>query len=328
MDIIKPPKLNIGDTIGIVATSFPFPTDLTSQYYREYLKAVQTLHDLGFNTKESNNLKKIKWWFAGTPQERADDINAMYADPEVKAIIVHDGGESAAAVLDYLDYDLIRNNPKPFIGFSDISSIHFAMFAQTGLIGLQGPLLTYSLGKIWNEYLPEKVTDGLDLFKEVLTSTAPIGKIKPLTKWENWRSGLATGMLFGGNLSRIASFVGTKYFPTLNDIRGSILFWEIDNTSAYRIETCLLQLKYAGILDVISGMLIGKLPDIKKTGWDGIEEPSLHELIMYVLKDTTFPILAEVDFGHKTVAIPMPIGINAQINCEKLELKFLESIVL
>lgn len=252
----------------------------------------------------------------------------MFKDPNIKAIIVHEGGQSAIAILEHIDYEIIKQNPKPFIGFSDITNIHLAMLTQTGLIGFQGPLSTYSLGKIWEKYLPEKRQEGLNLFNKVLTSEKPLGKITPLTKWGNWRNGTAQGMLFGGNLSMMSSLIGTKYFPKLEDLKGCILFWESDNTDSYRLERGLLQLKYAGILDVISGMIIGKLPDIRKTGWEGIEEPSLHDLIMTVLKGTSFPILAEVDFGHKTVAIPMPIGINVNMDTSSNYLNFTESAVI
>ncbi len=112
------------------------------------------------------------------------------------------------------------------------------------------------------------------------------------------------------------------------DLQGCVLFWEIDNTQSYNIEKGLYQLKYAGILDVISGMLIGKLPDIKRTAWKDFEEPQPKEIVMEVLKDFKFPIIGEVDFGHKTVAIPMPIGIQAKMNAQELQLEFLEGAVI
>ena len=325
MNIIKPPKLSRGDTIGIVATSFPYPASTNDQYYQEYQRGIQTLFDLGFKVKEGRNIKKTKWWFAGIPEERASDINEMYGDPEIKAVIVHEGGQSAIATLEHIDYSLVKQNPKPFIGFSDITNIHLAMFAQAGLIGFQGPLSTYSFGKVWDKYLPEKKKEGLDLFNKVLTISEPLGEIIPLTKWQCWQGGIGQGMLFGGNLSMMASLVGTKYFPSIDTLKGCLLFWEIDNTDSYRLERSLLQLKYAGLLDVISGMIIGKLPDIRKTGWEGIEEPALHDLIMTVLNGPKYPILAGVDFGHKTVAIPMPIGIKAEMDSDRLYLNFLES---
>lgn len=325
MNIIKPPSLKQGDTIGIVATSFPYPENNSGEYFQEYKHGINILEDLGFLVKEGKNIKKRKWWFAGTSEERAADINDMYND-DIKAIIVHEGGQSAIAVLEHLDYSVIQSNPKPFIGFSDITNIQIAMFSKTGLIGFQGPLLTYSLGKVWQNYLPDKVESGLDIFYRALTTNKSLGKINPLTKWQCWNEGSAEGMLFGGNLSILSSLIGTQYFPSRNDLEGSILFWEIDNTDSYRIERGLYQLKYSGILDQISGMIIGKLPDIRKTGWEGIEEPRIKEIVMSVLDNPKFPILAEVDFGHKTVAIPMPIGIKVRIDSTNLRLEFLESI--
>lgn len=327
INLIRPPKLQKGDTIGIVATSFPFPTNETCDYFLQYKKGVQELEGMGFKVKEGKNLRKVKWWFAGTPEERAEDINSMFADSEVQAVIVHDGGQSAITVLERIDYGLVKANPKPFIGFSDITNIHCALFTKVGLVGFHGALLTYSLGRVWGEYLPDKKEVGKTLLFNALTSTNALGKIQPLTKWECWREGNTSGQLFGGNLSMLASLVGTEYFPKLDDLKDCILFWEIDNNPSYRIEKGLYQLKYAGILNVISGMLVGKLPDIKRTAWEGFEEPTPKQITMEVLKDYNFPIIGEVDFGHKTVDIPMPIGIEVKLNAQNLELEFLESAV-
>lgn len=331
LPVVKPPKLQKGDTIGIVATSYPFPSpaDESNSYYNEYKKGLEELESMGFITKEGKNLRKSKWWMAGTPQQRAEDINSMFADPQVKAIIVHEGGQSAVSVLEHLDYELIRHNPKPFIGFSDITNLHLAMFAKAGLVGFQGPLLTYSLGRVWEQFLPEKKEEGKQLLFRALTSLEPLGNIAPLTSWETWRGGRATGKLFGGNGSYLAGLTGTKYFPELEDLQGSILFWEVDNSGSFNIEKWLYQLKYSGLLNVISGMLIGKLPDIKKTAtWQGVSEPSPKEIIMEVLKDTSFPVIGEFDFGHKTVTIPMLIGLEATMDADTLDFTMLESGVV
>ena len=189
--IIKPPKLSRGDTIGVVATSFPFPfpADEFNDYYLQYRKGITELEIMGFKTKEGKNLRKVKWWHAGTPEERAEDINSMYSDPEVKAIIVHDGGQSAIAVLEHIDYEQVKANPKPFLGFSDITNIHSALYTKTGLVGFHSALLTYSLGRVWEQYLPSKKGTGKTLLLNVLTSTEPLGRMQPLTKWECWRKG-------------------------------------------------------------------------------------------------------------------------------------------
>jgi muramoyltetrapeptide carboxypeptidase len=178
LNILKPNALKPGDVIGIVATSypFPFPEEESNGYFCEYRKGVGQLERFGFQTKESKNLRKKNWWCAGTALERAVDINEMFADPTVKAIIVHDGGESAIGILDYIDYELISKNPKPFIGFSDITNIHSALFTKIGLIGFHGPLLTYSFGRMWEQFLPDKVAEGKKILFKDLTSVQPLGR--------------------------------------------------------------------------------------------------------------------------------------------------------
>lgn len=330
MDIVKPAKLNIGDAIGIVSTSFPFPTDKQSSYYQKYLSGVKELEKMGFVVKEANNLGKTHWWTGGTPQEKADDINALFADPNIKAIISHDGGQGAYSVLPYLNYEVIAKNPKPFIGFSDVTNILVALYTRTGLVGFHMGLLTYELGGYWQERVPSQKDLGARYFRDILTTTNPIGNISPITEWQTWREGSASGKLFGGNLSMLASLVGTKYFPMLDDLRGNILFWEIDNVQSYRIERGLLQLKYAGVLDVISGMMIGKLVDIKPSIYEpmGQIEPTPQEIVMETLKDTSFPILSDVDFGHKMINLPMPIGINAVMDATAKKLELNEAAVI
>lgn len=326
--LLKPPKLNSGDTIGLIAPSFPFPDVGPHDYYDWYLKGKAEIESMGFKIKESKNLRKKKWWFAGTAAERADDINSMFADPEVKAIIAHDGGFSAIAILELLDYELIKQNPKPLLGFSDITNLHSALYTKTGLVGFHTELLNYSLGRIWNVAKPEHKEYSKKLLLHSLTNTKPLGIIPVATTWECWREGVAEGRLFGGALTLLCSLIGSKYFPKPEEFKNTILFFEMDDGPTYRLERCLYQLKYAGILDNISGMIIGKLHNITPTGWEGMERPGLKEIVTETLKDFSFPILAEVDFGHESVNIPMLIGVKSKINAGKLEFTQIEAGVV
>ncbi len=328
MKTLKPFALKEGDTIGVVAPAYPFPSNNEPEYYESYNKGRSELEKMGFKIKESKNLKAVEWWRAGTPQQRAEDINVMYRDPEVKAIIAHDGGNDCISLLEYLDYDLIANNPKPFIGFSNITNIHSAIYTKVGLVGFHMGLLTYELGNYWqvaDEQVKEK---GFNYFHKVISDTEQLGTIEPLTKWETWREGNAQGKLFGGNLSMLDSLVGTPYFPDIEDLRSSIFFWELDNSPSYRIERALTHLKYIGLFDVISGMLIGKLVDMKDTAQGGLIEPTHKEIVLSVLSDYSFPILANMDFGHKMVQIPMIVGLNVSMNANDKSFKYLESAVL
>ncbi|MDY0097472.1 MAG: LD-carboxypeptidase [Candidatus Dojkabacteria bacterium] len=328
MKTIKPFALRNGDTIGVVAPAYPFPSNDQQEYFQSYLKGKTEIERMGFKIKESVNLKAREWWRAGTPKQRADDINSMYNDPEIKAIIAHDGGNDCISILEYFDYDLIAKNPKPFIGFSNITNIHSALYTKIGLVGFHMGLLTYELGNYW-QISDEKIKNkGANYFKQVLTNTELLEQIEPLTEWETWKEGQTQGKLFGGNLSMLDSLIGTPYFPKLEDLQGCIFFWEIDNSPSYRIERVLTHLKYLGLFDVISGMIVGKLVDIKDTAQGDLVEPTHKEIVLSILKDYSFPILAEVDFGHKMVQIPMLIGLETSVDATNKKFKYLESAVL
>ncbi len=308
MNIVKPPRLNIGDTIGIVASSLP----VLPSFRENYERGKKVIYDLGFKIKEGKTIGKMKWWMAGTPNEVAEDINSMFADKNIKAIMAQTGGYSAISVLEYLDYELITHNPKPFIGMSDMTAYHLAILAKTGMVGFHMDDLSNFTG---------------EFFLKFLTNSNVPGIIKPLSEWEEWKKGESSGQLIGGLLHLLSTQIGTPYFPSKETFNGSILFWEEVGEERYNIARFLYQLKYAGILDKISGMLIGKIKYIKPIRDKEVVEPDTREMILEILKDYDFPIMANMDFGHFTINIPMPIGIKVSFDTDKLELKFLEGAV-
>lgn len=323
MKIIKPPKLSKGDTIGIVASSLP----VLASHKIQYEKGKKLIEEMGLKIKEGKTIGKTRWWMSGTPKEVADDINSMFADKNVKAIIAHTGGYSAISVLEYLDYKLITNNPKPFIGMSDMTAYHLAIFAKTGMVGFHMDDLSYGFGRQLKEGQESWPKLDQEFFLKFLTNVRAPGIIKPVTSWEEWKKGKAEGHLIGGILQRILSLAGTNYFPPLNLFDGSILFWEEIGKDLSEIYQYLYQLKHMGILDRISGMLIGKIKFIKPLREKEINTPQIKEMILEILKDYDFPIMANLDFGHFTVNIPMPIGIKVSFDTTKKELKFLEGAV-
>lgn len=324
MKLIKPPKLSLGDTIGIVASSLP----VLPSFKESYERGKKVIYDLGFKVKEGKTIGKTKWWMAGTPKEVAEDINNMFADRSVKAIIAQTGGYSAMSVLGHLDYELIKKNPKPFIGMSDMTSYHLAIFSKVGMVGFHMDDVSFGLGNERN--VKDKKLDKFDreMFIKFLTKAEAPGVIKPLTEWEQWKKGKTSGHLIGGILQLVAAGVGTKYFPKPEDFKGAIIFWEEVGESLYTISRDLYKLKYYGVLDKISGMLIGKIKYIKPIRDQEVDEPSAKEMILDILKDYKFPIMANLDFGHFTVNIPMPIGIKVSFDTSKSELKFLEGAVV
>lgn len=306
--IIKPSKLNTGDTIGIVASSLP----VLPSFRKNYQQGKEKILEMGFKIKEGETIGKTRWWMAGTPKMVAEDINSMFADKSVKAIMAQTGGYSASSILEYLDYELITCNPKPFIGMSDVTNFHMAFLTKCNQVGF---------------HMDDVLHFNKEFFLKFLTEDKPVGKIKPLTNWEQWREGQALGHLIGGNLHLLTNLIGTPYFPKLEVFEGAILFWEEVGEPLHNIARYLTHLKYAGVLEKISGMLIGKITYIKAMREKEIHVPDSKELILEILEDYDFPIMANMDFGHFTINIPMPNGIKVSFDTTKKELNFLESAV-
>ncbi|OGE18582.1 hypothetical protein A3J19_01300 [Candidatus Daviesbacteria bacterium RIFCSPLOWO2_02_FULL_41_8] len=327
MKIIKPAKLNIGDTIGIVASSLPVLPSHLDQFER----GKKLIEEMGFKLKEGKTIGQKRWWMAGFAEEVAADLNAMFADPEVKAIIAHTGGYSAISVIEHLDYELIAKNPKPFIGMSDMTIYHLAILAKTAMVGFHMDDLSYGFGRDIKEGMENWPKLNQELFLKFLTKSKAPGIIKPIAEWEEWKKGRAEGRLMGGILERISTLAGTKYFPTEDLWNGSILFWEEIGRDLSEMYQYLHQLKNMGIFDRINGMLIGKIKyqkPLRQTTRGEIIEPTLEEMVLDILKDYKFPIMSNLDFGHFTVNIPMPLGIKVSFDTGKKELNFLESAVI
>lgn len=323
MHITKPPKLDIGDTIGIVAPSLPVLPSFTENYE----KGKRVISDLGFKIKEGKTIRKVKWWMAGTPKEVAADINSMFANSNIKAIMSQTGGYSAISVLEHLDYKLITNHPKPFIGMSDMTAYHLAIFTKTGNVGFHMDDVTFGFGGIKPEEESLLERDK-EFFLKFLTQVEAPGVINPLTDWEEWKKGKAKGHLIGGNLHLMCQLAGTEYFPPKEYFDGAVLYFEEVGEQLYNMVRYLTQLKYLGVFERISGLLIGKITYLKPAREKEIVEPTLQEMVLDILKEYKFPIMANLDFGHFTINIPMPVGIKVSFDTSKKELNFLESAVI
>ena len=306
MKLVKPPRLSKGDTIGIIAPSYPiFP------FQREYHLGVKNLKKLGFKVKEGKTVKlQHREYMAGTDIERAEDINSMFADKEVKAIVCALGGQVAIRTLRYLDFGLIKANPKIFSGMSDVTTYHAAFLAKTGLSGLHQSDVVFGFGADMNSI---ETKYEINLFLEVTRNAKPLGLLPALTKWEVWREGRAEGRLFGGNIPSLQVLVGTPYFPKLDE--DIIFFWECTAKPLDKIDQDLTQFREIGLFDMTKGMLIGKI-----RGEEGnIVKDMVNEVKNVVLDLTSefdFPIVASMDFGHYTPNLPLPMWLKANLNTE------------
>jgi muramoyltetrapeptide carboxypeptidase len=297
-------------------------------YEPDLEQAVVVLERMGFRVRRAPLLEagRHRWWSAARPVEIAEELNALLRDPEVRAIIAHDGGQTALGYLDLIDFEAITADPKPILGFSDISLLHLVLHARTGLVGFHTDLATPGLGGHWQRATAVRRAELEELYSTLLTGTEPIGALPATPTWECWRAGRTEGRLIGGVINRIVLNQATSYALPLEWFDGAVLFWEEAGGLAAYVWSYLQVLRHAGILDRISGMVVG-IPD----GIDGLDSPdaspTLREIVLDVLGDRDIPVLGNVEFGHAGPNLPMPVGIRVALDAQQRTLSLLEPAV-
>lgn len=301
---IKPQKLNHGATIGLIAPSHY----IDAKRLQNIEKRLYILKKHGFHVHLGKSIFLRYYNSAGKPEERASDLNSMFADRKIKAIFCAIGGNSSNQILPYIDYKLIKNNPKILLGFSDITNLLFAIHCKTSLVTFHGPCFN-DFYKLTNE-AEYFLSDLLSLTKSLPGYPGGMKIIK---------HGTAKGKLLGGNLFIINSLLATNYLPNFNR---AILFWEEIIERAADIEFQLYQLKLSGVLNKISGMIIGHIP-YNKSG-----RPFL-DIILELTTGLKFPIIKVNYFGHGLNNFyTMPVGINAFIDTGLRQFKLAEAAVI
>jgi muramoyltetrapeptide carboxypeptidase len=302
---IKPKALMAGDTLGLVAPASPI---YQSPDFEEMLVNLQKL---GFNLKLGEHVRKQRGYLAGTDEQRATDLMNMFRDSEVDGIMCIRGGWGCNRILPLLDFDVFRNNPKVFCGFSDITSLHMAMYEKSDLITFHGPV-----GKSdWNEFT-------INAFKKITHEGANIVFQTPSELDETFTvtQGIAKGNMLGGNLSVLVSMIGSGYVPSF---KNAILFLEDVGESVYRIDRMLTQLKLAGILDELNGFVFGKCTDCDA----GNNSLTLQEVLDDHIKPLEIPAFYGAMISHEDYNITLPLGIEASIDADKKTIKVLNSAV-
>ena len=289
------------------------------------------LERMGFRVRRAPLLEagRHRWWSAATPAEIAREFNALLRDPEVRAIIAHDGGQTVLGYLDLIDVEAITADPKPILGYSDISLLHLVLYAQTGLVGFHTDLATPGLGGHWQAAPAARRAELEKLYSTLLTSTEPIGALPATPSWECWRAGRTEGRLIGGVINRIVLNQATPYALPLEWFDGAVLFWEEAGGHASHIWSYLQVLRHAGILDRISGMVVGVPYAIDGLGAPDAPDgsPTLSEIVLDVLGDRDIPVLGNVEFGHAGPNLPMPVGIRVALDAGQRSLSLLEPAV-
>ncbi|MBI5326633.1 MAG: LD-carboxypeptidase [Ignavibacteriae bacterium] len=317
--MIHPKALKQGDTVGIIApaTAVTDPDQIG--------KAIEALNYFGLKNKIGRNVLKGEGYKTRTIEERIDDIHTMFGDKDVSAIFCLRGGYGSAGLLDKIDYDLIKSNPKIFIGYSDITALHLAINKYSSLITFHGPVLLSGFSNYTADY-----------FSKALFNTNPLGKIvNPESKsgirlvhpTRTIKPGKATGKLIGGNLSIICSLMGTPYEIETKD---KILFIEDVGEEPYRIDRMLTQLRLAGKLNSTAGIIFGECTECNSDGLNPshIWDYTLGEVLDKILGNLNIPVFYGLTFGHTNDQITIPEGVEAEMDADDRVLNILESGVI
>ena len=314
----KSPRLRVGDTIGLIepasASDEPFQLQLVEE----------TIAAMGLKSKRAPNLLQRDGYLAGTDRARADGINRLFADTEVRAIFAVRGGWGSARTLPLLDWKMIRANPKLVLGFSDITALHMAIAAQGGFVTLHGPNAGSSWGKASFEQFKAIAFDGA-----TPTYVNPVAAEDRLVQ-RRWRTrtiwgGKAQGRLLGGNLTVLTSLVGTPYLP---DFTGAILFLEDVDEAEYRIDRMLTQLGLAGILSKVAGVVFGQCTDcVAKNTERGYGGFTLSALLDQHFGRLGVPVYQGAFFGHIPDQFTLPVGGLAEIDADAGTIRLLEAAV-
>ena len=296
---IKPRALGPGQEIGIIAPAGPVNPDTLRS-------GLEILTGLGFKPVLGSHLFNQEGYLAGDDIYRLEDIHEMIRNNNIKAIFCARGGYGCTRLLDQIDYDLIRQNPKIIVGFSDITALLLSIWEKTGLITFHGPLVTG---------LTNGIIDNVNHLMNLLGGES--SNSIDLESAGIYFPGEAEGILIGGNLSLIIHLIGTPYLPSLD---GSILFIEEKGEAPYRLDRMLTHLHLSGIIKNIKGLIIGSLVEC------GSNE-EIEQVLNNCLSDMDIPIIYGGPFGHGDENIALPIGVKAKIDTKVMLLNIIESPV-
>lgn len=322
--------LKKGDKIGIFSPSSP----ITATSPVRFERAKEYLEKKGFRIVEGCLTGKQDGYRSGTIQERAEELNRLIQDPEVRCIMSTIGGMNSNSILPYLDYEAFRRDPKIVIGYSDMTAILLAIYARTGISTFYGPALVASFGEF-----PPFVDETFQYFEDLLIEAPvfPYSMQMPLCwteeyiPWESqdrekaakqnqWMTvlpGICKGRLIGGNLNTMAGIWGSEYMPEI--LPGDILLIEDSLKTAATVERSFSLLKLNGVFDRVGGIILGKheLFDDQGTG----RMP--YEILLEVLGERQIPILAEFDCCHTHPMLTMPIGAQVELDATKRQVRIL-----
>lgn len=310
MSYFKPKKLVKGDIIGIISPASS-PDDLTL-----IQNGVNYIEGLGYRTIVGNNVGQIRGYLAGTDDERVSDIHQMFRNKKVRAIFCLRGGYGAFRLLDKIDYELIKKNPKIFVGFSEITALQMAFLKKANLITFAGPMVIPNFSKNISLYTEE-------IFWRIVTSDKKFGMLNfsDLEQLPKIKPEKVFGRIVGGNLAVLTSLLGTGYLPV---VKNKILFLEDISEPPYKIDRMLNQLRLNKVFNKVKGIVLGSFVDCEEK--DKTKKTlSLEHILDDYFLNSDLPVIKSFPHGHIKDFVTIPFGIRININFRKGEIKFLES---
>ena len=307
MELRKPRPLQPGELIALVGPSGPAP--------REKLEAgIAYLEERGYRVRPGRHLFERHHYLAGSDAQRAADLRQAFADPGVRAIFCARGGYGTGRLLDRLDYEAIAADPKIVLGFSDTTGLHLALQAHCGLVCFTGGLVSMDLADERDPFTEEWLW-------RTLTHTEPLGALPLGGELKVLRPGRAVGPLRGGCLSLLCSLMGTSYVP---DLAGAILLLEDVDEYPYRLDRMLNHLRLAGVLERLSGLVLGQFKDCF-TPEEMVRSPDLEEMVLELTEGLDLPVVTGVPYGHFRRRLVLPLGVEAVLDTALPELRLTQS---
>ena len=294
---VRPPLLRPGDRVRLVSPASPPDPQAVEVGER-------VLSDWGLVVQRGAHIFDVYGYLAGTDGDRLADLNAALRDPTCRAVIATRGGYGVQRIIDGVDFAAVRRDPKPVVGFSDITALQMELWNRARLVTIHGPMAAM-LDQRTNPVSTRSLRHALMTPKPISLASDPREPSAGVR-----RPGLASGVLLGGNLTLLATSVGTKSFP---DLRGAILIIEEVGEATYRIDRMLTQLRRARALDGIAGVALGQFTDILTSTVAGADF-SLDEVLRDRLGDLGVPILGGLAVGHGDEQFTVPFGVRATLD--------------
>ena len=310
MKYIKPNKLKKGELIGIISPASTTNDPILME------NGVKYFERLGYQVLPGKNLDKRNGYLAGTDEERLNDIHDMFSNRKVKAVFCLRGGYGASRLLDKIDYKLIQQNPKIFVGFSEITSLQMAFLAKSKLVTFAGPMVLPNFSENVNPFTEENCWATITSKRkrpEIKLDGEQFFQTKTLKK--------SSGKLIGGNLAVLTALVGTGYLP---NFKNKILLLEEINEPPYKIDRMLNQLRLKGVFEELKGIILGDFIDCVEQDKNKLTL-GLTEVLVDYFNRLNIPVINNFPFGHSSKIFTLPIGCKVQLDLNKRSVRLMEA---